>query len=243
MPETTLMGPANLVWSKNSCGFTLVIFQEPTEPFATPNWACTLFVLADRRKEQHVTLSLMISLMMIMVHVLFEHMPKSTLAKQNQPRQDLVLDRLHPAFRVGIQIRRPRRQDHALDPYAINDLLKRWAELSVPIMDEGLSWSQESPLLHCHVAGHLHHPGWIGMRRHARDVNPSACEMYEEEHVVGHQPTPNPHLNGEKVGRHQHVHVGMDKLMPGRGPFALGRRWNPMALQDIPHGLVADRVT
>ena len=54
------------VWSKNSCGFARVVFQEPPEPFTTLNRACTLCVLADRRKEQHVALALMIPLVMIM---------------------------------------------------------------------------------------------------------------------------------------------------------------------------------
>src|SRR5215468_1734144 len=32
------------VWSKNSCGFVLVVFQKPAEPFSTMNRACTPFV-------------------------------------------------------------------------------------------------------------------------------------------------------------------------------------------------------
>src|SRR6267142_6775664 len=58
------------VWSKNSCGFTRVVFQQSPEPFTTLKWACTLCVLVDRRKEQHVALALMIALMMKMRHVL-----------------------------------------------------------------------------------------------------------------------------------------------------------------------------
>src|SRR5439155_16868542 len=42
------------VWSKNSCGFTLVVFEEAPKPFATPNRAFMCRVLAGRRKEQHV---------------------------------------------------------------------------------------------------------------------------------------------------------------------------------------------
>src|SRR5260221_456881 len=33
------------VWSKNSCGFTSVVFQEPPESFTTLHWHCTLRVL------------------------------------------------------------------------------------------------------------------------------------------------------------------------------------------------------
>src|SRR6267142_298134 len=57
------------VWSKNSCGFTGVVFQEPPESFTTLNWRCTLRVLADCRKEQHIALALVIPLMMKMRHI------------------------------------------------------------------------------------------------------------------------------------------------------------------------------
>ena len=65
---------ANLVWSKNSCGVTRVVFQEPPKPFATFHRAFTFCALADRRKEQHVALALMIPLVMKMLHILRQRM-------------------------------------------------------------------------------------------------------------------------------------------------------------------------
>jgi hypothetical protein len=58
------------VWSKNSCDFTHVVFQQPTQPFTTPNHAFTRWVLVDRRKEQDVALALMSALVMKMFHIL-----------------------------------------------------------------------------------------------------------------------------------------------------------------------------
>jgi hypothetical protein len=46
------------VESTNSCGFARVVVQEPPEPFATLHRACTLTVLADRRKEQDIAFTL-----------------------------------------------------------------------------------------------------------------------------------------------------------------------------------------
>ena len=46
-PATGMQVPVvgrTLVWSKNSCGFVLVVFQKPAEPFSTMNRACTSFV-------------------------------------------------------------------------------------------------------------------------------------------------------------------------------------------------------
>ena len=60
---------ALLVRSKNSCGFTFVVFQDAPKPFATSNRAFMGCVLADRRQEQHVALAVMIALVMIMRHV------------------------------------------------------------------------------------------------------------------------------------------------------------------------------
>ena len=37
-----LLPQADLVWSKNSCGFIHVVFQESPEPFTALNRACTL---------------------------------------------------------------------------------------------------------------------------------------------------------------------------------------------------------
>ena len=69
----------HLVWSKNSCGLSLVVFQESTQPFATLNWALTLSALAGRRKEQDIALPLMIPLVMVMFTILFQHVPESAL--------------------------------------------------------------------------------------------------------------------------------------------------------------------
>ena len=68
------MAGAYVVRSKNSCGFTGVVFQEPPEPFMTLNGTCTFCVVADWRKEEHVALALMIALVMKMLYVLCQRM-------------------------------------------------------------------------------------------------------------------------------------------------------------------------
>src|SRR6266508_5391417 len=51
LAEAVPLCAALLVWSKNSCGFACVVFQEPPEPFTTLHRALALCVLADRRQE------------------------------------------------------------------------------------------------------------------------------------------------------------------------------------------------
>ena len=94
-----------ILLDKNSCGFVCVVFQEPPKPFATLNGACTLCVMADRREEQHVALTLMIPLVMKMLHVVRQRMAERRFPEEDEPRQALLLDGSYPALRVGIQIR------------------------------------------------------------------------------------------------------------------------------------------
>src|SRR6266568_6046125 len=56
-----------LVWSKNSCSLTLVVFQQAPKPFTTLHWTLTRCAWADHREEQDIALALMIPLVMIML--------------------------------------------------------------------------------------------------------------------------------------------------------------------------------
>jgi len=53
------------MWSKNSCGLALVVFQKPVKPLTTLQQALTHRVLASCRKKQDIALALMIVLVMI----------------------------------------------------------------------------------------------------------------------------------------------------------------------------------
>ena len=67
--------------SENLGSLALVIFEEASKPFTTPQRACTLWGLTDHREEEYVALPLMIPLMMIMLHVLVERMPEGGFPK------------------------------------------------------------------------------------------------------------------------------------------------------------------
>src|SRR6266571_2959607 len=106
------------------CRVAVVVLQQPTEPFATPQRALTRSALAGQGKEQYVALALMIPLVMNMRHVLRQRMTERRFPTQDQPREALLLDRPDPALRIGVQIRRPWWQRDPRDPGGINDLLK-----------------------------------------------------------------------------------------------------------------------
>src|ERR687888_246131 len=63
-----------ILLDKNSCGFTRVIFQKSPKPFTTLHGTLMRRVWADRRKEQHIPLALMIALVMKMLYVLCQRM-------------------------------------------------------------------------------------------------------------------------------------------------------------------------
>src|SRR6266851_6801016 len=109
-------------------------------------------------------------------------------------------------------------------------------------MDQILPWRQKTPLLHRHVTSHLHHPCFIRMRRDASYRDLPTAQMQEKPDIICHEPTPCPNLGGEEVGRHEDVHVRADTLLPRRGRLALRGQREAVALEDVAHGLIADRI-
>ena len=154
-------GHCHVVGSKNSCGLARVVFQEPPEPFTALDRACTLCVWADRRKEEYIALALMVPLVMKMLDILRQRTTERRFPKEDEPREALLLDGSHPALRIGVEIRRPRRQGYPLDPGSVNDVLKGSYTSSVrinttgspvdclrveKIYKRGLSWPPSGPL-------------------------------------------------------------------------------------------------
>src|ERR1700704_2790101 len=82
----------------------MIIAQEPTQSLAAPHWPLALPIRRPR-KQQDVALPLMIPLGMEMVDIVAERPPQGALAEEDYLGQALLLDRPHPAFRIGIQVR------------------------------------------------------------------------------------------------------------------------------------------
>ena len=74
-----------LVWSKNSCGLSLVVFEQAAKSFTILNRAVIPALWPGLWKEQHIALALMIALLVVMVHILVEHVPQGVFAEQNHP--------------------------------------------------------------------------------------------------------------------------------------------------------------
>jgi hypothetical protein len=166
----------------------------------------------------------MIPLVMNMLHILRQRMAERRFPKEDQPRETFLLDRSHPAFRVGVQIGRPRRQWHTCHPGCVDDLVKGRAVFPVPVMDQVLPGRQEASFLHRDMAGALHHPLGIGMGCHARDMDSPAAQMHETQDVMRHEPTQRPDLSGEEVCRDHRIQMRADTLLPCGGRLTLWSR-------------------
>src|SRR5215467_13732257 len=67
--------------------------------------------------------------------------------------------------------------------------------------------------------------------------------MNEEQDVVCRQPTPGEHFDREEIDAGQHRHMRLNEFLPSRGLAPLRRRRYPVALQNIPYGLIRNTVT
>ena len=87
------------------------------------------------------------------------------------------------------------------------------------------------------VAGHLGHPGAVGVGGDAEEVDDAAFDFDHEQHVVAAQ---QHGVDGEEVGGHDALGLGAEELGPGRtsSPWR-GRK--PMASQDVGDAALGDR--
>src|SRR4030081_2246948 len=82
----------------------MIVAQKPTRPLAAPHRPLAVAVRIPR-KQQNIALPLVIPLGMEMVDIVAERPPQGALAEEDYLGQALLLDRPHPAFRIGIQVR------------------------------------------------------------------------------------------------------------------------------------------
>src|SRR6267143_58406 len=85
-PHDHSQRPRTFPWTP-LCRVAVVVLQQPTEPFAAPQGALTRSALADRRKEEHVALALMVPLVMKMLDILRQRMAERRFPKEDEPRR------------------------------------------------------------------------------------------------------------------------------------------------------------
>src|SRR5712691_1065233 len=80
------------------------------------------------------------------------------------------------------------------------------------------------------------------MRCYPRHMHLPAPQVDEKQNIIRHEPAQRPDLGREKVGGYQHIQMRTEKLLPRGRRLALWGRRNAMALEDVAHRLVTDRI-
>src|SRR5918996_3959365 len=165
----------------------------------------------------------------VMVNEHPEDALKMLAVRDQQPVQTLGPNGPNEAFRHRVRCRRSSRRPHHLKAGAAKDRVEPSRDFLVAISDEKPRWVDllsEGPR---ELAGLLRHPLRIGMARAARDVDATARQLNEEEHV---QPLEPDGLHREKVDGDHRVGVCAYEVTP-RHPTALAGRPDPRASQHL----------
>ena len=146
-------------------------------------------------------------------------------------------------FHVRVEVRAFRRQADGFDPDALQNGPKPGTERCVPVHEDVADSEEETFTRVREIAGDLLHPGFVWMGRATRKMDPSSGQLHHEEHVVGDQSALRPDFDRGEVDRAQGFPVGLEERFPSgrqRLPLPFGSGFDPMLLQDVADGLVAD---
>ncbi|MSU33699.1 MAG: hypothetical protein EXS36_01025 [Pedosphaera sp.] len=99
------------VGSKNSCGLSVIKFQEAAEALASLYIPCYFAdPILGRWKQDDVALALVISLRVEMIHVVFKAVAERAFSEKNHFRQELGLYESNPAFAMDAPSVKRRRE-------------------------------------------------------------------------------------------------------------------------------------
>ena len=99
-------------------------------------------------------------------------------------------------------------------PHHCQSLSECDREERIPIVDQEAFARQEAIVGIRDVAAHLAHPGGVGLRGDAGDLDSARRQLDEEEHGKSRQAVRGPDVDGEKVRGGEDVPVGLQELRP-----------------------------
>ena len=131
--------------------------QHPAQPLSAPNAPSANDVRLFRR-DQPVAKPLAVPLKMIMRDKFMNRLAQRAFPEQDHSLQTGFLNRPYEAFRMGVQIRRTRRQLHALDSGGTKRAQKLRGVQRIAVMDQVLLPHQETLHVVAEIASYLCHP-------------------------------------------------------------------------------------
>jgi hypothetical protein len=157
-----------------------VVVQQATEtlspldlPTACPNtygW-----------RDQPVLQPLMVPLVMVVLDEFTNSSAKRTLTEQDQPVQARFLDAPDEAFRVGVQVRRPRGQFYWFNAATFEHRKELTSEQRIAIMDEVTLSCEQTIDWISQIAADLGHPQPIRVGSNASNLDPARGKLDEEQ--------------------------------------------------------------
>lgn len=183
-----------------------IVTQHPAKAFVADKFtlgATDFFA----RIDDSVLQPLVMSRRMIMDNVLTDSMPQHLLAEKDHLGKVFVLQASEKPLKMGVQIRRSRRQLDAVDTFVLKEVTKARAERAIPVHDQITSVIKEAVFKVRQIPDDLPHPRLIRIRCTAGEMDTPCSHLHHEEQIVGHQAALGPYFNGSEVDCRQDVPV------------------------------------
>ncbi len=140
---------------------------------------------------------------------------------EDQPIQTFFADGSHPTFGDSVRIGRFKGESDDLQPGRLKHRVKALGELGIVVVDQEPHRALATVELPGHLSGLLGHPGGIGMRRAAGQINSPGRVFDEEQDVEG---LPGECVHGQKI-------AGQELLDRDRsGAGAIPWRWSTVRM-------------
>ena len=219
----------------------MVVVQHPTDPLAaldaTAGWRCR-----RQRQDQAIAEPLVIPLVMVVHDELADGAPQRALADQNHALEAGLLDGVHEALRIGVQVRSAGGESDGRDTGRGECVAHGRTEERVAVMDADPDVPEESVLGIGGVAHELGDPLPIRGGADARARDAARGQLDENEDREPGQAAGRPDLDREEVGGSKDVPVRGEKLPPGRARLTLGRGVQSVRLEHVGNGASGDLV-
>jgi len=124
----------------------------------------------------------------------------------------LLADGPHEPLGESVRPRRGDRGSKGLNPDGGKHRVESCGELGVAIADEEAEVTPGVLEVGRKVAGHLGHPGTVGVGGDTEQVHPSSVDLNYEEHVEAAQ---RDRVDGQEVGSQDAFGLGTQELAPG----------------------------
>ena len=118
------------------------------------------------------------------IHIAYCGGMERFLSEEDHALQALLLQASHEPFNVRTQIRGSCRQAERLHSDILKRAPERFREFRVSVHQQVSLATKESVIGVSHIPGNLKQPGFIWIGGETSEMNPSGCNLHEEQQIV-----------------------------------------------------------